>query len=247
MDLLCYGLKRKVKEKKKKRKVKSTMALFFFFTHIFSFHFFFYIYIAIELNCYIAVGYPEKHQTKDHQVKYYNSMCFVNRQGELIKTYRKTFLYETDENWAEEGESFDTMMIPEFGKIGFAICMDINPYQFKTDFKEFEFANYHKNEKTDIILGSMAWLKSKQEEDGDDDGNSVMSTINYWALRLSPLIKESVSTGRNILFVACNRIGTERGSTFAGGSSVLEFSSSGEIHLLNHLSSKEENILIVDI
>ncbi|CAO3628359.1 unnamed protein product [Cunninghamella blakesleeana] len=202
---------------------------------------------ATELNCYIAVGYPEKYETKnedDVRIHYYNSMCFVNPQGELIKTYRKTFLYETDENWAEEGESFDTMMIPGIGKIGFAICMDINPYQFKSEFTAFEFANYHKNEKTDIILGSMAWLKSKQEEDGM---GSLMSTINYWALRLSPLLKEAVSSDRNILFVASNRIGTERGSTFAGGSSVLEFSSSGSIHLLDHLSDNEENVLVVDI
>lgn len=106
------------KEKGKRLKRKNIIGIKYigFVLFLYTFFSFLCIYIAVELNCYIAVGYPEKHQTKD-QVKYYNSMCFVNRQGELIKTYRKTFLYETDENWAEEGESFDTMMIPEFGKV----------------------------------------------------------------------------------------------------------------------------------
>jgi predicted amidohydrolase len=47
----------------------------------------------------------------------YNSQCFVNRKGELIKTYRKAFLYETDELWASEGPGFDTIDIPELGKV----------------------------------------------------------------------------------------------------------------------------------
>jgi len=48
---------------------------------------------------------------------YYNSVCFVNPQGELVLTYQKHFLYETDENWALEGPSFTCREIPGLGKV----------------------------------------------------------------------------------------------------------------------------------
>ncbi|KAI8100169.1 carbon-nitrogen hydrolase [Halteromyces radiatus] len=197
---------------------------------------------AIRLSCYVVVAYPERYVDGDN-IKLYNSQCFVNRQGELIKTYRKSFLYETDEHWASEGPGFETIDIPELGKVGLAICMDINPYQFKTDFYDFEFGHYHSEAKTDIILCSMAWLKN------DTKGNdTVMDTINYWALRLLPLMRQSVESDHqhHTLFVACNRIGSERGSTFAGGSSILDLSHSDKAQLLGHMGWNEEGVLLVE-
>ncbi|KAG2192819.1 hypothetical protein INT46_000979, partial [Mucor plumbeus] len=107
--------------------------------------------------------------------------------------------------------------------VGFGICMDLNPYKFKSNFDACEFANYHLDENTDIILCSMAWLKSKND--------LVNSTIQYWATRLLPLYHKAKS-GKHTIFVACNRIGSERGSEFAGASCVLDISN--------------ENIIIVD-
>jgi len=58
----------------------------------------------------------------------------VNRDGTLLYNYRKHFLYESDEVWAEEGESFKAIdLVNTEGKTfraGLAICMDINPYKF---------------------------------------------------------------------------------------------------------------------
>lgn len=94
--------------------------------------------------------------------------------------------------------------------------MDINPYQFKADFYDFEFGHYHSDAKTKILLCSMAWLKSKGKG-GSGNSDTVMDTINYWALRLLPLMRQSVAdvdgdeNEHHTLFVACNRIGTERG------------------------------------
>lgn len=72
----------------------------------------------------------------------------VAPDGTYVKTYRKHFLYMTDETWAEEGSSFDTFMLklPRSDrqiKIGHGICMDINPYQFKSPFSDYEFAHFH--------------------------------------------------------------------------------------------------------
>ncbi|KAI8333089.1 carbon-nitrogen hydrolase [Chlamydoabsidia padenii] len=201
---------------------------------------------ALRLSCYVAVGYPEK-QINDDKITRYNSQCFIDRQGNLIKTYRKTFLYETDELWASEGPGFDTIDIPELGKVGFGICMDINPYQFKTDFYDFEFGHYHSDAKTNIILCSMAWLKSKGTKDIDDD--TVMDTINYWAVRLMPLMRQSFDHQGKIhhtLFVACNRIGSEKGVTYAGGSSVLDLSYSKKAQLLDYIKGDVEGVLVVD-
>ena len=35
--------------------------------------------------------------------EYYNSSVTLNRDGETVAHYRKTFLYPTDETWALEG------------------------------------------------------------------------------------------------------------------------------------------------
>ncbi|KAI8364997.1 carbon-nitrogen hydrolase [Choanephora cucurbitarum] len=148
------------------------------------------------------VGYPQR--GKEHD---FNSICFINPQGERVLTYQKSFLYETDESWASEGPGFVSTKIEGLGQVGFGICMDLNPYQFKASFYQFEFANYHLQHQTDLILCSMAWLKGSEED----------STVQYWASRLLPLCSKTNPT----LFVVCNRTGSERGSEFAGSSCVL--------------------------
>ena len=50
-----------------------------------------------------------------------------------MKNYRKHFLYEADETWADEGPFFDTFLLKlprseNTIKVGHGICMDINPY-----------------------------------------------------------------------------------------------------------------------
>ncbi|KAI8876460.1 hypothetical protein K501DRAFT_200359 [Backusella circina FSU 941] len=100
--------------------------------------------------------------------------------------------------------------------------------------KNYEFANYHLQHNTQLLLCSMSWLKGK----GD---TSSMDTIKYWMQRLSPLF----STKQNILFAACNRIGQERSSTFAGGSCVAIISKQ-HIKLLGYLESNVTDILLTE-
>ncbi|CAI2170141.1 16897_t:CDS:10, partial [Funneliformis geosporum] len=203
---------------------------------------------SIRLRAFTVVGYPQI--VKGNPDKYYNSLCFINPYGELIETYQKTHLYETDENWAEEGPGFKSINVPNLGKIGFGICMDLNPYQFKASFTKYEFASYHIQHQTEIILCPMAWLMSEYSQQINDD-KPESSTINYWCNRLSPYFTDSTAltnpgSKRNTLFVACNRTGTENGSCFAGSSSVLLLSSENPI-VLDSLKSKEEAVMIVDV
>ncbi|KAF9969595.1 Carbon-nitrogen hydrolase [Actinomortierella ambigua] len=124
---------------------------------------------AIRLGAHVVVGFPERRINKDTQQEtYYNSSAFVSPQGELLNVYSKSFLYYTDESWAEEGPGFTSKPFPGLGQVGFGICMDVNPYQFKADFNDFEFANFHLNHRSDLILCSMAWNKG---EDPPDDTN----------------------------------------------------------------------------
>jgi predicted amidohydrolase len=47
----------------------------------------------------------------------YNSVCFVNPVGKLLTTYQKSFLFETDDNWAIEGPGFVSKNIEELGQV----------------------------------------------------------------------------------------------------------------------------------
>lgn len=78
-------------------------------------------------------------------------------------------------------------------------------------------------------------LPNKVEEPVDE-WDEVKQTLSYFALRMAPMV------GSDAIFVGCNRVGTERGTTFTGSScimklgqrpSVLEYASksSGEVIL----------------
>ncbi|KAG0368433.1 Carbon-nitrogen hydrolase [Gamsiella multidivaricata] len=120
---------------------------------------------AVRLGAHVQVGYPEKRiineEDKFHE-EFYNSVCFVSPEGNLLATYSKHFLYYTDENWAEEGAGFRSMPVPGLGQVGFGICMDVNPYQFKASFLDYEFSNFHLKQNTNLLLCSMAWNKGDE-------------------------------------------------------------------------------------
>lgn len=123
-------------------------------------------------------------------------------------------------------------------QIGFGICMDLNPYKFKSDFYDCEFANYHLKENTEIIFCSMAWLKSKEDKENS------LSTIRYWAMRLLPLYRD-VKDDRHTIFVACNRTGKERDVEFAGSSCVLDISNEN-ITILDNMH-RNTGVMIVEV
>ncbi|CAG8614686.1 1735_t:CDS:10, partial [Ambispora gerdemannii] len=214
---------------------------------------------AARLKAFVMVGYPQL--VKGETDRYYNSICFVNPQGELVITYQKHFLYSTDEQWAEEGPEFKSVWVDGLGKVGFGICMDLNQYKFRSPWSSYEFATFHREKNTQIILCSMAWLDS----DVSDDECSDVS--NYWCARMVPLYYDLISShktrnhhdnlaeeeeGRrnegDVIFVVCNRTGTENGTTFCGSSGVFLLSpKNNEAKLLKGLKKREENVLLIDV
>jgi protein N-terminal amidase len=81
---------------------------------------------ALKYDCIVTVGYPEKVDVSPKwpaSPEYYNSAITVNREGETIANYRKSFLYYTDETWALEGpDGFFDGHIEGLGNVAMGIC-----------------------------------------------------------------------------------------------------------------------------
>ena len=171
----------------------------------------------------------------------------------------KHHLYDVDKTWATAGASFaarDDVPGLEGIRLGFGICMDINPWEFE-DFSLFELATFHKEHKTQLLVFSSAWCAShpddrpatRERAERRDQDAVTRDTIGTWLQRLRPLL------GSDVVFIAADRVGSEdlslfgkkpkgEGSTtFVGNSCVLALD---EPALLGRLGT-EEGLLVVDI
>jgi predicted amidohydrolase len=89
---------------------------------------------ALKYDCIVTAGYPEKVDVSPKwpaSPEYYNSAITVNREGETIANYRKSFLYYTDETWALEGpDGFFDGRFEELGNVAMGICKsETNPFE----------------------------------------------------------------------------------------------------------------------
>ena len=200
------------------------------------------------LNCWIQFGFPRKEGSF-----LYNSICLIspptktNPSSHIHAVYDKTHLYETDETWATEGSGFKAVQMNIDSSItaGFAICMDFNPKQFKAPFDAYEMASFYRDNNASLLICSMAWLMPT-ELFINPDKSVEYNMINYWALRLSPLIDASKSNGRIVNVIICNRTGKEGETVFGGTSCILQIKE-GRIHLLGSLPCNQDGILSIDL
>lgn len=204
--------------------------------------------LAIKLNCYVMCGYAELFIDQDSKKEHmYNSAYVIDRKGELYFNYRKHYLYETDHLWAEEGPGFKTIKLTntkgvEF-KAAIAICMDINPYEFK-DTNEFGLAEFCKKEEIDALFFLCAWLDN---EPGNPGAGVIKGMINYWIYRLYLLMQDKSDPTRyqrKWAFFCANRIGKEGDTTFLGCSCALKCN---PVELVGNLDRKNEGFLLAEI
>ncbi|KAJ8611449.1 hypothetical protein MRB53_037968 [Persea americana] len=218
---------------------------------------------ALRYNCHVIVGYPEISTEQNDSGEYinYNSTVTINPQGKIVATYRKSFLYYTDEIWASEGSGFFCGEVGSLGIMAHGICMDINPYQFTAPWTDYEFATYSLKGNAKLIVLSTAWLTHTPREElleapAEPDGQ----TLIYWMERFKPL---SSALDQTFIVVFANRIGTEanRAGTFrakngqefeqepfgnfAGSSCVMRFKD-GRVEVIDYLGQAEEKLLLVD-
>ncbi|CAG7916243.1 unnamed protein product [Penicillium olsonii] len=88
--------------------------------------------IAAEANAYLVGGSIPELETSTK--KYYNTSLVFSPTGELIGTHRKTHLFDIDipgkiqfkeSDVLTPGDQLTVIDLPEYGKIGLAICYDI--------------------------------------------------------------------------------------------------------------------------
>lgn len=183
--------------------------------------------------------------------KAYNSAMLVGPSGSLIKVFRKHFLYEVDTSWADEGPGFEYIELPGIGRLSVAICMDLNPYTLENPFDKYELTSFCDRNKIDILVMPMNWLLPEEDakEVKKDLSQPSVPTINYWVARCVPLwvpgLCQPGHEGHITFLVASNRTGSENGLTFAGSSSVLQFTLSESAKLLGALGVDTDGLLHV--
>ncbi|KAJ9634802.1 uncharacterized protein PV06_05735 [Exophiala oligosperma] len=224
---------------------------------------------AKRLKCTVAVGYPEsaeegnyntifdRHITAETGTVAYNSLVFVSASGDVVAHYRKSFLYYTDETWAQEGSGFWAGVLPigwkgQQVKAAAGICMDVNPYKFEAPWTAYEFGNHARESRAKIVVISMAWLTRLSAE---EMSSQVMTpdedTVNYWVDRLRPLFGPQGADPEAIIICA-NRTGEEGLSPrigevrYAGSSCVMGMKKENSIRIWDIFGRAQEGVLLVD-
>ena len=196
--------------------------------------------LSKRLKCYSYLGYAEV--TQDG--KYYNSCFIITPEGESLPSYRKHFLYDDDERWSLEGKDFGYMEITTKKginlKLGIGICMDINPYKFKSPFGKMEFANHCLNKNVDLIVFPTNWIDNEPNNISESHKKEIWS---YWMERMRPY--KNLKNNKNVYMLFANRIGKEKTTTFHGCSCVMKVAPDFEI--VKGAGLKNEEILEVNL
>ncbi|PSR97172.1 carbon-nitrogen hydrolase [Coniella lustricola] len=202
---------------------------------------------ALQHNTNVLVGYPEKVDTQRFQQaepNFYNSAILVNGDGETVANYRKTFLYELDEVWAQEGKGFFGGNIPGLGNMAIGICTDINPYRLEAPWHAFEFAFHILEVRASLVVVTMAWVTGEDCEQFTQFPNEPdMEALAYWAERLEPVIRDE--SRDEIIIVFCNRTGIEDDAVYSGTSAVVGILH-GEVNIYGLLGRGVKDLLVVD-
>ncbi|KAF2676700.1 N-terminal asparagine amidohydrolase-like protein [Lentithecium fluviatile CBS 122367] len=204
------------------------------------------IQVAQHYNCTVTVGYPEITTTEPRTQ--YNSTVTISPTGQILKNYRKAFLYYTDETWASEGPvRFSTSPLGTIGPVTLGICMDINPYKFLAPWEAYEFANTALTSQTPLICVSMAWLcHLSPTELLVEPGQPDVATVAYWVERFQPIVEVSREKDGATYVLLANRCGVEKGVCYAGSSTVIKIEGGG-VSLFETAGKSEERCLVVDL
>ncbi len=126
----------------------------------------------------------------------YNSAAVVDRNG-LRAVYQKNHLWDEEKRWFEPGKTLPPVIQTAFGKLGVLICYDL------------EFPETAR----DLALR----------------GAEIIAVPTNWPLAYRPDGERSPEIGNamvsarvNRVFIACcDRVGTERGTQWTGGSCIV--------------------------
>lgn len=145
--------------------------------------------LAKNYNTNIIFGFPEKDEKT--LTTLYNSTAFINNKGELLGTYRKVHLFDTEKKYFSPGEAYP-IFETEIGKIGVMICWD-------TAFPEV--ARSYALKGADLLAVSTNWEKPYSDD---------------W-----DLVTAARAFDNCIYLAAANRIGPDDKLDFFGHSKIV--------------------------
>ncbi|KAL2133652.1 hypothetical protein VTI74DRAFT_1967 [Chaetomium olivicolor] len=201
---------------------------------------------ALKYDCTVVVGYAEKVDAAYPAAhEYYNSALIVNRNGDTVGNYRKSFLYYTDKIWARESaDGFFRGKLPEFGNVVMGIGTDLNPYKPETPWDAFEFGIHILKAQANVVILMMAWQTDQDPSlFGRNPQEPDVETLVYWVQRLEPVIRADKKG--EVIVVFCNRTGVEKEAIYTGTSAVIGIKQ-GEILVYGVLGCGVVDLLVVD-
>jgi hypothetical protein len=107
--------------------------------------------------------------------------------------------------------------------------MDLNPYQFRAAWNEFEFARHVVRHEAKLVLMPLAWVTVKDVAEFDKRPTSPdKATLDYWVRRFEPVNAScqpdnGFDDDEETIVVLANRCGREADNLYAGTSCVLGF------------------------
>ncbi|BFZ59339.1 hypothetical protein YB2330_000347 [Saitoella coloradoensis] len=150
---------------------------------------------------------------------------------------------------------------------------DFEEYEFARHVLRADTSNAEEGEQggegvgVDLVLIPMAWLRHPRHPVDAQSADPDQLTVGYWIQRLAPLWQApndseggnnpegqgedptAAATGskKEIVFVACNRTGTEGESTFAGTSAVVGLRTGERPRVVGWCGGGTEEVLVVDV
>ncbi|CDW83642.1 carbon-nitrogen family protein [Stylonychia lemnae] len=200
---------------------------------------------AIKFKSVVVHGYLER---DEKERRLYNSMLIVSEKGEILKNYRKHLLYYTEVIYITPGPNYEYLdikiaRINQVIRFGLAICNDIWTRGEK-EYELMEFANFHKENNSQIILGISNWPNYEIYQD-----EQIMSyvQVSVWLNRMIPIFA-SGQTRQNKYLIwnnCCGRFNDQM--RFVGSSCILQLTP--QIKYVNKLNVTQESVLeqIIDL
>lgn len=171
----------------------------------------------------VVAGFVE--EKEDERGLFYNSSAFL-AEGRVVHVHRKVFLptfgmFEEAKIFAQ-GRNVLPFKAP-FGKAGMMICRDF--LQYGASYLLF-------------VGGAEVFIVISAAP-----GRGVSGTVGFETSRMWELMGETISHFSTAFVLYCNRVGSEDGVTFAGGSFVF----GPEGTLLARAPDLDEAVLVCDI
>lgn len=179
---------------------------------------------ALEFNAWVMVGFPE---TVAATGNFHNSALVVDNKGNLVHVVRKTNLTPSDRKWAEKNPDYLSIIDTErFGRMGIAICADISATSREKG--KWVADNFFRMHNVNTIVLMAAWDTSK----------AITRVHSDWMARFGQ------NVGQNVVFIAADRTGSEKGVPFSGSSAVIDLHNS---RTLARFDQNGEGLLVANV